>query len=77
VDFWTNIVRDAGTFLDVDPARLSGFVSDSNLFWSRDGNQNRFRGNQTLASGARRPMRLSCGGPDPAPQRRFENAYSS
>ncbi len=44
VDFFNNIVRDASSFLDIATGEIDGFGSDHNLFyWSRDGNQSRFR----------------------------------
>ena len=42
VDFFNNIVRDARSFLEIATGEVEGFASDHNLFWSSDGNQNRF-----------------------------------
>ena len=42
VDFFNNIVRDARSFLEIATGEIVGFASDHNLFWSSDGNQNRF-----------------------------------
>jgi hypothetical protein len=45
VEQWNNIVRDAAWFLDVRVGKLSGFVSDHNVFWDAPpaADQQRFR----------------------------------
>jgi hypothetical protein len=43
VDFYDNVVKDAGQFLDLARSKIDAFASDRNVFWSSDGNQRRFR----------------------------------
>jgi hypothetical protein len=41
-DFFDNIVRDAGQFTNLYTFKVSSFAGDHNLFYDRQGNQNRF-----------------------------------
>jgi hypothetical protein len=42
VDFWNNVVRDARSFVHLSTGGVSGFASDHNLFFRRDGSTTRF-----------------------------------